>query len=461
MTAHSGNGQTPGGGPAQARRPRLERGPRIRRWLQPGIGIKRWLFVALLGQLLVALGVTVVVRSILDQAPFNDPGQALFETLTLQFLPPDARPALLLIGGSLLFAYGAWRLLSALVEPYRVPDEPLAELLYQRRLRARGPHVVAIGGGTGLSVLLRGLKELTSNITAVVTVADDGGSSGKLRHELGLPPMGDIRNCLAALAEAEPDMHRLLQYRFPAQASEASSYAGHAFGNLLIAALTGVTGDFEEAVRQTHRVLAVRGTVVPVAGRPITLHAELNDGTQLDGQSIIGRARGIKRIWISPDRIEPAAEALAAIEQAELVVIGPGSLYTSLLPPLVVPGIRRALERTTAVRLFVCNVATQVGETEEFTLADHLAALAAHGLGDVIDAVLVNNNPHARQPANYPAAPVQVDLPLSSPDRPQVISRDVVDDGNAHHHDARKLATAILELHDERGIASRRSVLAR
>jgi uncharacterized cofD-like protein len=440
---------------------RRERGQLIRQWLRPGIGVKRWLLVAFVGLLLIALAVAVLLRLALVETLPGDTLRSVIEAVTLQFLPAGLRWTLLLIGGLVLLSYGSWRLVRALVEPYRVRDEPLAELLYQRRLRARGPRVVAIGGGTGLSTLLRGLKELTSNLTAVVTVADDGGSSGKLRTELDMPPMGDIRNCIAALADAEPAMRRLLQYRFPLSDQVDPTFAGHAFGNLLIAALAAVSGDFEEGVRQSNRVLAVRGSVVPVAGRSITLHATLIDGTELAGQSLIARARGIRRVWITPADIQPSTEAMEAIAGADLVVIGPGSLYTSLLPPLLVPGIRDALLGSKAVRLFVCNVATQVGETEEFTLSDHLEALTAHGLGDVVDGVLVNDNFRARQPANYPAAPVRVDLPLGGRVGPRLIARDVVDDDNAHHHDSRKLASVILELYDERVVARRRVAAAR
>lgn len=460
----NGSGPTDDGRDAtrlQATLRKRERGQLVRQWLRPGIGIKRWLAMAFVGLFLIALSVAVLLRLLMVETLPTDPLRSVLEVLTLQFMPPELRWSLLLIAGLALFGYGAWRLLRALVAPFLVRQEPLAELLYGRRLRARGPRVVAIGGGTGLSTLLRGLKELTSNITAVVTVADDGGSSGKLRSELGMPPMGDIRNCIAALADAEPAMSRLLQYRFPLSAEVDPTFAGHAFGNLLIAALAAVTGDFEEGVRQSNRVLAVRGSVVPVAGRPITLHAGLIDGTELEGQSLIARARGIRRVWITPEDIRPSTEAIEAIAAADLVIIGPGSLYTSLLPPLLVPGIRDALDGTNGVRLFVCNVATQVGETEEFGLSDHLEALAAHGLADVIDGVLVNDNLRARQPANYPAAPVRVDLALSDRSGPALIARDVVDDDNAHHHDSRKLAAAILELYDERAVPRRRSIAAR
>jgi uncharacterized cofD-like protein len=433
-----------------------ERRRLLREWLRPGVGIKRWLAVALVGQVVIALAAALVLRPLIIGSRPPDGSLDVFGFLSLQFLDPGTRAVVLFVIGVSLFLYGGWRVLRALVEPYHVGEESVAELLYQRRLRARGPRIVAIGGGTGLSVLLRGLKEVTSNITAVVTVADDGGSSGKLRTELGVPPMGDIRNCIAALADAEPAMNQLLQYRFPGN----GEFSGHAFGNLLITALTDATGDFEEGVRQSNRVLAVRGQVVPVAGRPITIHAELEDGTQLDGESAVSRAHAIRRIWISPDDVQPSAEALAAITAADIVVIGPGSLFTSLLPPLLVAGMREALADTRASRVFVCNVATQVGETEGFSVADHLAALATHGVAGLLDAVVVNTNQHARHPQDYPAAPVRVDVEARSSRPPVIVGRDVVDDANAHRHDSRKLAAAILALYDERVVARRQWVAA-
>ncbi|HEY7024019.1 MAG TPA: gluconeogenesis factor YvcK family protein [Candidatus Limnocylindrales bacterium] len=430
--------------------PARERRLALRRWLQPGIGIKRWLLVAFVGEILIALAAALVLRPILAQSRPDNNQLDILSVITLQFLDPDLRALVFFAIGAVLFVYGGWRVLRALVEPYRMTDEPLADLLYQRRSRARGPHIVAIGGGTGLSVLLRGLKEVTSNITAVVTVADDGGSSGKLRTEMGVPPMGDIRMCIAALADAEPAMSSLLQYRFPADNDADPHFAGHAFGNLLIAALTDVNGDFEEAVRQSNRVLAVRGSVVPVAGEPITLHAELDDGSELEGESQIQYARGINHVWITPDDIRPTEEALTAIAAADVVVIGPGSLYTSLMPPLLVPGMREALARTSAARVFVCNVATQLGETEGYGVLRHLEALARHGLGDLVDVVLVNDNTHARQLPDDPASPVELDVGVARRGLPMIMSRDVVDDDNAHKHDARKLTAAIVDLYDER-----------
>lgn len=334
------------------------------------------------------------------------------------------------------------------------------KLVYRRRWLARGPHVVAIGGGTGLPMLLRGLKQHTSNITAVVTVADDGGSSGKLRTELGIAPVGDIRNCIAALADEEALMTRLLQYRFPEDTALAAGLGGHALGNLLIAAMTAIEGDFEEGVRQSNRMLAVRGRVVPVAPIPLTLHAELHDGQVLEGQSKIARASGIRRVWVTPEGVTATAEALEAIAAAELVVMGPGSLYTSLLPSLLVPEVRQALASTPAPRVLVCNVATQVGETQGYTLGDHVRALTAHGVGELVDTVLANDNFRATTPSGFPASPVPAAMP-PGPDQ-RLVACDLVDDANAHHHDPAKLASALMALYEEHAaLRGRASVAAR
>jgi uncharacterized cofD-like protein len=425
------------------------RGGRLRRWLRPGTGISGWLLVVFLGQLLLAVAGAIAIRFLFLSVPENTWAGQLFDLVSLQFLPPLLRPLVVLVVGGGILVYGLRRLMGVLLEPFPARTQPLVELVYMKRSLARGPRVVAIGGGTGQSTLLRGLKVTTSNITAIVTVADDGGSSGKLRQELGIAPVGDIRNCIAALADAEPSMTRLLQYRFPADDLGEAGLAGHAFGNLLIAALSDIAGDFEEGVRLSNQILAVRGQVVPVAPVPLTLHAELADGQQLQGQSVIMRSRGIRRVWVAPAAVEASREAVEAIRSAELIVLGPGSLYTSLLPSLLVPGIRSSLESAPGLRVYVCNVATQPGETEGYTLSEHLAALHAHGVGDLIDVVLANDNLHARQPASYPAAPVRVDLAMTA-DRPRLVLADVVDDANAHRHDPQKLATRLFALLEER-----------
>ncbi|MEA2623682.1 MAG: hypothetical protein QOH61_2592 [Chloroflexota bacterium] len=424
------------------------RGARIRRWVRPGSGIKRWLAVVFIGELLLALAGALAIRLAFRDVPAGSLAGQLFDLVSLQSLPLALRPIIVLGAGVAIFLYGLWRLMNVLLEPFPARTEPLVELVYQKRSLARGPRVVAIGGGTGLSTLLRGLKEVTSNITAVVTVADDGGSSGKLRQELGIAPMGDIRNCIAALADAEPAMTRLLQYRFPEDEVNAPGLGGHAFGNLLIAALADIAGDFEEGVRESNRVLAVRGQVVPVARSPLTLHAELADGTRLEGQSTIMGSRGIRRVWVTPTDALASEEAIAAIAAADLVVLGPGSLYTSLLPSLLVPGIAGALQTTSARRVFVCNVATQPGETEGYTLSEHVAALNAHDVGSIVDVVLANSNLGARTPNRYSASPVRIDLDAGQ-ERPRLVITDVVDTDNAHRHDPHKLTHALIALHDE------------
>ena len=262
----------------------------VRRWLEPGIGLKRWLLVVFAGELLLALAGALALRQVYRDYDFSGPGQGLLYLLTLQFLPYWIRGLLVAAAGAGLFLYGSWRAVRVLMGPFLSTegDQPLVEVIYQKRFLSRGPKVVVIGGGTGLSMLLRGIKEHTSNITAVVTVADDGGSSGRLREELGIPAVGDIRNCIAALADSESLMAELLQYRFPGDGE--ASLGGHTVGNLLLAAMASVQGDdFEEGVRQMNRVLAVRGQVVPATGTAVTLHARLLDGVEVTGQSEIAK----------------------------------------------------------------------------------------------------------------------------------------------------------------------------
>ena len=438
----------------------------LRRWLTPGMGIKRWLAVVFLGELAVALAGALVLRQAYRDVTVGGSLQELVSVVTLQFLPNAVRAFVLVAAGGALIAFGFARLMTVLVGPSG-SHEPLSEVIYQRRLLARGPHVVAIGGGTGLSVLLRGLKERTSNLTAIVSVADDGGSSGRLREAYGWTPMGDIRNCIAALADAEPLMARLLQYRFPKEPA-GPGLAGHAFGNLLIAAMSDIEEDFEEGVRQVNRVLAVRGQVIPASARPLTLHARLGDGTVVDGQSEVARARGIERVWITPEAPPASDDAIEAILAADVVVIGPGSLYTSLLPSLLVPAIGDAVRRAPGLVIYVCNVATQIGETDGYDLAAHHLALERHAGPGVADIVLANSTldaPRAPRDATgpvrlvWPPEPAQPAVPAVGPGEPAEVAlvlKDVVDTHNAHFHDPERLAAAILEIAARQ--ASRRAV---
>ncbi len=435
----------------------------LRRWLTPGIGIKRWLVVVFAGLLLLAIAFAHFLRQITrDLAPTGLVG-GLIDVLTLQFLPFGLRGLIAASVGVALVAIGSYKTVRVLTDPLRAPDpgQPLVELIYQKRFLARGPRIVAIGGGTGLSVLLRGLKEHTSNLTAIVTVADDGGSSGVLRTELGIPPVGDIRNCIVALADAEPLMSEVLQYRFPeANGGDTGGLAGHALGNLLIAAMTAVEGgDFEDGIRLMNRILAVRGQVVPVSPTPLTLHARLADGSVVDGQSQVMRTSGIDRVWLTPDDVRASEDALTAIAEAELIVLGPGSLYTSLLPSLLIPAIRDAVARAHAPRIFVCNVATQEGETTGFDLADHVEALIGHTTPNLIDIVLANNHPAARPgvlAGDVAPHPVSLRWPPSSAPVPRLILDEVVDPEHAHHHEPARLAAAIIRAFEgEAGIRRR------
>jgi uncharacterized cofD-like protein len=449
----------------------------IRRWLTPGIGIKRWLLVAFAGLLLLALAAAHVIRQATRDLEPGGIAQVILDAVTFQFLPYPIRGLLVGVIGGGLFVLGSLRVIRTLMAPFRSADgdQPLVEVIYQKRFLARGPRVVAIGGGTGLSTLLRGLKEHTSNLTAVVTVADDGGSSGQLRTELGIPPVGDIRNCIAALADAEPLMSQLLQYRFPgpdgsaggdpgdgtARLADEGGLRGHAVGNLLIAALTAVEGgDFEEGVRRMNRVLAVRGQVLPVSPTPLTLHARLHGGAVIEGQSKIAGATGIDRVWITPDDVAPSEDALAAIAEADLIVLGPGSLYTSLLPSLLLPQIRDAILASPAVRVYACNVATQRGETDGYDLADHLEALVAHTSPGIVDVVLANNRFSARVPEAWTAEPVRLRWPPAGAPGPRLVLDDIVNPDNAHHHDPERLAASLYRLLDREG-SRRRAGVAR
>ena len=454
----------------------------LRRWLTVGIGVKRWVLVAFLGLLVLAIGVAHVIRQVMTGAEPGGPVMTVLDLLTLQFLPYQLRGLAAGAAGLALFLFGSYRLVRALVDPFGPwdRDQPMVEVIYQKRFLARGPRVVAIGGGTGLSTLLRGLKEHTSNLAAVVTVADDGGSSGVLREELGIPAVGDIRNCIVALADAEPVMGRLLQYRFPsapaavepgpvdaaglppARSAEDLSVGlgGHAVGNLLIAALVALEGgDFEEGVREMNRVLAVRGRVLPATGTVLSLHARLRDGTEIEGQSRIARSGDVERVWVTPADVRAAEDALRAIAEAELIVIGPGSLYTSLLPALLVPGIREAVAASGALVVFVCNVATQAGETGGYDLADHVEALERHGAARLPDIVLANNRLDAQPPAGWLGEPVRLRWPPAGAPSggPRLVLDDLVDPVNAHRHDPARLAAALIGVWEREGGHRRRA----
>jgi uncharacterized cofD-like protein len=333
-------------------------------------------------------------------------------------------------------------LLSAFIKPER--NESIVDIIYNHRYLRRGPKIVVLGGGTGLSTLLRGVKEYTGNITAIVSIADDGGSSGRLQRELGVLPPGDIRKNIAALADAEPLMSQLFEYRF----AEGEGLEGHSFGNLFIAAMTNVAGNFEEAVRETSRVLAVRGQILPATLHSLTLCARTNDGRVIRGESAITEHGHVKEIFLDPIEAKANPDAIRAILQADMLICGPGSLMTSVLPNLLVDGIRRAVEVSGALKVYVCNVATQHGETDSFSVSDHFAALKGHLHGNLFDFVVANTNYNGGLPEEWHSEPVRIDkLNL---DGARVVKADVVAVENRYRHDSKKLADALIRLYYER-----------
>ncbi|MBP3967110.1 MULTISPECIES: gluconeogenesis factor YvcK family protein [Paenibacillus] len=315
------------------------------------------------------------------------------------------------------------------------------------RRKEQKPRIVVIGGGTGLSVMLRGLKEKPLDITAIVTVADDGGSSGILRNELQMPPPGDIRNVLIALADVEPLLSDLLQYRF----NSGNGLAGHSLGNLMLAAMTDISGDFVSGVRMLSKVLAVRGRVLPAAGEAIVLKAETVDGTIITGESNIPKAgQAIKRVFIEPADVEPLEEAVEAIREADAILIGPGSLYTSIIPNLLVPKLAQAIVDSNAVKMFVCNVMTQPGETDNYSVSDHLAAVHAHIGHHLFDYVIVNDGEIPEQVQNKyaerGAKAVHLDLEEVKRRGYEVIADRLVLFRTYLRHDAARLSHHIYQL---------------
>lgn len=316
-------------------------------------------------------------------------------------------------------------------------------------MKEKYPKVVVIGGGTGLPVLLRGLKNCPLDLTAIVTVADDGGSSGRLRDELAIPPPGDIRNVLAALSDVEPLVESLFQHRF----ANGNGLSGHALGNLLLAAMTSITGDFSHGIREMSKVLNVRGQVLPAANQSIILNAELEDGTIVKGESQIPKSgKKIKRVFLTPDTIIPLEAAIYEIQRADMIVIGPGSLYTSILPNLLVPGIAKEIYNTKAKRVYVCNVMTQPGETIGFTAADHLKTLYDHLDQPFLDAIIVNDDEEIPKEikgryAKENAKPVVYDKIRLNTFGLEIIHDHLIQyDGDYIRHDTKKIANLLLSL---------------
>ena len=415
---------------------RLQSTTRLLRWLTPGLEIKRWLLLLMFAELILVLGFAYGLKALYKTAEL--PSQ--FYYITLQFLPYPVRASIFGVLGVGILIYSYVKLTQSVLGPFLPGNSSssMVEIIHAFRLKSRGPRIVAIGGGTGLSALLRGLKTYTSNLSVIVTVADDGGSSGRLREEYRILPPGDFRQCLIALADAEPLMKQLFDHRF-----KEGSLDGHSFGNLFIMAMADVTGNFEHALRESGKVLAVKGTIVPSTLQDVTLVASIN-GHTVEGESQIPKQNApISHVFLKPDGAQVNPEAAQAILNAELIVIGPGSLYTSILPNLLVEGMVEAIKASPALKVYICNLASQFGETDGYNVDDYLRVIHEHAGSNLFDFVLVNSN-HGHLPTGGQSQVIF--RPEDSSMHPEVrfIGADVVNVRLPSHHDPDKLARSIM-----------------
>ncbi len=408
------------------------------KWLRPGLHIKRWMLLFAVGVVCLALGIAYLAIHFYRTEPF--PAAAYY--VTLQFIDQFWRGVLFIAVGLVLSILGFWQLSRSLLSPFLANGNHigLADLVYRARQLRQGRRIVVIGGGTGLSTLLRGLKKYSDNLTAIVTVADDGGSSGRLRRELGVLPPGDFRQCIAALADAEPLMTELFQYRF----DQGTGLDGHSFGNLFIVAMSAVTGNFERALRESSRVLAVRGQILPSTLENVTLCAELDDASFVEGESQIPHGPSpIKRVYLRPPDATAYPEALKAIAEADLIVLGPGSLYTSIMPNLLVDGIAGAIRAVQVPKVYVCNVASQPGETDGYNLSRHIKALEGH-IGKGLFQYVLANDHFVPLPAEWRVNAIEIDHEAVNLPGIRVIATDVLDEKRPTRHDPDKLASTII-----------------
>ncbi len=358
--------------------------PKDAGWLLPGLEIKRWFAIIIVGTILSAIGLCIILNL-----------RPIYFLINLvvkvaQTVPSEVIGAIFILFGAIFFVKGWQKTNYSILDVQNDRNRhAVLEDLYRRRKLNRGPKVVAIGGGTGLSTMLKGIKNITNNITAVVTVGDDGGSSGRLREEMGVLPPGDIRNCIAALADDEDLVTKLFQYRF----KTGEGLGGHSFGNLFLTAMCAITGDMFRAVIESSKVLSIRGRVLPSTLDDMRLVAVMEDGTIIKGESNIPESgKKIKKLFTEPECCRPLDDVVLAIQEADLIILGPGSLYTSIIPNLLIKEITSALEKSVAKKIYVCNIMTQPGETDNFSVSDHIKTILEHADGKkIIDTVLVND----------------------------------------------------------------------
>jgi uncharacterized cofD-like protein len=415
--------------------------PKDAGWLLPGLQVKRWFAMIFAGSFLILLGTMITfnmrpvyftmefIRKIAERAPSGIVGIIVG-----------------LVGVFLFFKGWQKTNLSILDLNNGKEKETLLEALYRRRKLNRGPKIVAVGGGTGLSMLLKGIKKITNNITAIVTVGDDGGSSGRLREEMGVLPPGDIRNCIAALADDEDLVTKLFQYRF----KSGDGLEGHSFGNLFLTALCSITGDMVRAVKESSNVLSIRGRVLPSTLDDMKLTAELEDGRIIKGESSIPNANGkIKRLFTEPKNCKALEDVILAIKDADLIILGPGSLYTSVIPNLLINEISEEIAKSTAKKIYVCNIMTQPGETDNYTVSNHINAIMEHaGSKLIMDAVLVNNSLPENLASKYEAAnsfPVYLDVDNIKKSGVKIVSKRLIEENKEGlvRHSSNRVARSI------------------
>jgi len=420
---------------------------RLLRWFIPGLGVKRWVLVMLMGTTLLGVGLAVLILDVYRTAPETWWLPAL-SYLSLRFLDRTLRAVIFGGLGLILLTFGLVRLNRALLRPLMRPGQPIVETIEGYRKRERGPRVVAIGGGHGLATLLRGLKAYTRNLTAIVTVTDEGGSSGALRRSTGILPPGDIRNCLAALSDDEALIGQIFQYRFP----EGTGLEGHSLGNLFLTGMTDITGSFEKAVAEAGRVLAVQGKVLPATLHDVRLMGDIlspDSSTTLlvKGETEVVKTAGkVQRVWLEPDNPKAFPPAIQALLGADLIVVGPGSLYTSLLPNLLVPEISQAIQASRALKFYVCNVSTQEGETEGYSSGDHIHTIEQHLGTHIFDLIICNN----RFEGDLIEGVEFVTIEQSVMDEYMLYQAPLADDLTPWRHSADKLAGVVMDLFYER-----------
>jgi len=420
----------------------------LMRWLQPGLGIKRWILAILLGTTILALGLAVFVIDLYRRAP-GTWWLPLANIASLRNMPRLLRVIIFEVLGMGIIVWGVIGLNRSLLGPFLRPGHTIVDRLEKHQSRKHGPKIVAIGGGHGLATLLRGLKTVSHNIFAVVTVADDGGSSGRLRESLGILPPGDVRNCLAALSDDEDLLSQLFQYRF---SNIDESLKGHSFGNLFISSMAEITGSFEQAIAESGRVLAVSGRVLPATLENVQLIADIRKPDSKEISRVVGESKVtettgiIQQVMLEPNNPAAYPEVIQSVLSADLIVIGPGSLYTSIMPNLLVKDITSAIRASQALKIFVCNVATQVGETEGYTCGDHLRVVEEHVGSNIFDIIVANEVSPSEYHQNVEGVEIEAELSLKY----NVYQADLIDVEHPWRHDPDKITQVLIDLLRER-----------